>query len=74
MTNIMAVLNNLSKRVPVRATFNSCDAVGKLLPLIKDNKVPEYSARGLLILAYVIDESNNEIIVANEGIKKDVRF
>ena len=44
----------------------ACQAVNVLVPLLKE-EVAHYSAKTLLILAYLIDEENNHLIMADEG-------
>ncbi|KXJ21747.1 uncharacterized protein LOC110253730 [Exaiptasia diaphana] len=62
----LGTLHNLSKRVQTRPKFAECDAVKILLPITED-KVTIFATKALLILAYLIDESNNELIMANKG-------
>lgn len=66
LSTIMGILHNLSKRVSTRGTFSSCQALDVLLPLLK-TEVMIYAAKSLLILAYLTDEENNHIIMADEG-------
>ena len=62
----MGVLHNLSKRVPTRKSFADCQAINVLIPLLKA-EVMIYSAKSLLVLAYLTDEDNNHLIMADEG-------
>ncbi|RMX38043.1 hypothetical protein pdam_00020147 [Pocillopora damicornis] len=66
LSNILGVLHNLSKRVPTRVNFAACQALDTLIPLLKA-EVALFGAKCLLILAYLIDESNNHMIMADEG-------
>ena len=56
----------MSKRVPTRVNFAACQALDTLIPLLKA-EVALFGAKCLLILAYLIDESNNHMIMADEG-------
>jgi len=62
----MGILHNLSKRVPTRKSFADCQAINVLIPLLKA-EVMIYSAKSLLVLAYLTDEDNNHLIMADEG-------
>ena len=66
LSRTLGILHNLSKRVPTRRNFVACQAVNVLVPLLKA-EVALYSAKTLLILAYLIDEENNHLIMADEG-------
>ncbi|KAL9979635.1 hypothetical protein ACROYT_G017320 [Oculina patagonica] len=66
LSRTLGTLHNLSKRVPTRSNFAACQAVSVLIPLLKA-EVVLFSAKGLLILAYLIDEENNHLIMADEG-------
>ncbi|XP_020612597.1 uncharacterized protein LOC110050956 isoform X2 [Orbicella faveolata] len=66
LSRTLGTLHNLSKRVPTRRNFAACHAVNVLVPLLKA-EVALYSAKSLLILAYLIDEENNYLIMADEG-------
>jgi hypothetical protein len=66
LSRSLGILHNLSKRVPTRTNFQACNAVRVALPLI-DDKVTLYATKGLLLLAYLIDEGNNNLIMANKG-------
>lgn len=66
LSRTLGILHNLSKRVPTRRNFAACQAVNVLVPLLKA-EVALYSAKTLLILAYLIDEENNHLIMADEG-------
>lgn len=56
----------MSKRVPTRRSFAACQALDVLIPLLKA-EVIIYAAKSLLILAYLTDEENNHVIMADEG-------
>ena len=66
LSRTMGILHNLSKRVPTRKNFAACQAVNVLIPLLKA-EVILYAAKSLLVLAYLIDEENNHLIMADEG-------
>ena len=66
LSRILGVLHNLSKHVPTRVNFVACQALDTLIPLLKA-EVALFGAKCLLILAYLIDESNNHMIMADEG-------
>ena len=59
-------LHNLSKRVPTRTNFAACQALDVLIPLLKA-EVALFGAKSLLVLACLIDEDNNHLIMADEG-------
>ena len=63
----MGILHNLAKRVPNRTLFTSCSAIDILLPLLKA-EVTLYATKSLFCLAYLIDESNNHLIMTDAGI------
>ena len=56
----------MSKRVPTRGSFSACRALDVLIPLLKEDVVL-FRTKGLLILAYLIDEENNHLIITDEG-------
>ncbi|PFX17112.1 uncharacterized protein LOC111341315 [Stylophora pistillata] len=65
LSRSLGILHNLSKRVPTRTNFASAQAVNSLLlPLLKA-EITFYSAKSLLVLAYLIDEQNNHLIMAD---------
>ena len=66
LSRTLGTLHNLSKRVPTRRSFATCQAVKVLVPLLKA-EVALFGAKSLLILAYLIDEENNHLIMADEG-------
>ena len=66
LSRTLGNLHNLSKRVPIRTNFAACQAVNVLVPLLKA-EVAFFSAKGLLVLACLIDEDNNHLIMADEG-------
>ncbi|KAL9979634.1 hypothetical protein ACROYT_G017319 [Oculina patagonica] len=66
LSRTMGTLHNLSKRVATRSNFAACQAVSVLIPLLKA-EVMLFSAKSLLVLAYLIDEENNHLIMADEG-------
>ena len=66
LSSTMGIIHNLSKRVPTRRSFATCQALDVLIPLLKA-EVVIFAAKSLLILAYLIDEENNHLIMADEG-------
>jgi len=66
LSRSLGTLHNMSKRVPTRANFHACNAVTVILPLIND-QVTLFATKALLTLAYLIDETNNELVMANKG-------
>ena len=67
LNRTLGVLHNLSKRVPTRMNFAACQALDILIPLLRA-EVALFGAKGLLVLACLIDEDNNHLIMADEGI------
>ena len=67
LNRTLRVLHNLSKRVPTRMNFAVCQALDILIPLLKA-EVALFGAKSLLVLACLIDEDNNHLIMADEGI------
>ena len=66
LSRTLGNLHNLSRRVPIRTNFAACQAVNVLVPLLKE-EVALFSAKSLLVLACLIDEDNNHLIMADEG-------
>lgn len=66
LSRILGILHNMSKRVPTRGSFAACRALDVLIPLLKE-EVILFSTKSLLILAYLIDEENNHLIITDEG-------
>ena len=66
LSTVLGILHNMSKRVPTRSSFAACQALDVLIPLLKA-EVIIYAAKSLLILAYLTDEENNHVIMADEG-------
>lgn len=66
LSRALGILHNLSKRVPTRRSFAACQAIDMLIPLLKA-EVTLFSAKSLLVLAYLTDEENNHLIMADEG-------
>ena len=68
LSRVLGILHNLSKRVPIRRSFAACQAVNVLIPLLKaEVSVVLYNTKTLLILAYLIDEENNHLIMTDKG-------
>lgn len=70
LSRVLGILHNFSKRVPTRRSFADCQALDVLIPLLKA-EVILYSTKSLLILAYLTDEENNHLIMADKGIFKE---
>lgn len=66
LSRALGILHNLSKRVPTRRSFAACQSIDVLIPLLKA-EVTLFSAKSLLVLAYLTDEENNHFIMADEG-------
>ena len=66
LSRALGILHNLSKRVPTRRSYAACQAIDVLIPLLKA-EVTLFSAKSLLVLAYLTDEENNHLIMADEG-------
>ena len=66
LSRTLGNLHNLSKRVPIRTKFAASQVVNVLVPLLKA-EVALFSAKGLLVLACLIDEENNHLVMADEG-------
>ena len=66
LSRVLGILHNLSKRVPTRRSYAACQAIDVLIPLLKA-EVTLFSAKSLLVLAYLTDEENNHLIMADEG-------
>lgn len=66
LSRALGILHNLSKCVPTRRSFAACQAIDVLIPLLKA-EVTLFSAKSLLVLAYLTDEENNHLIMADEG-------
>lgn len=66
LSRILGILHNMSKRVPTRGSFSACRALDVLIPLLKEDVVL-FRTKSLLILAYLIDEENNHLIITDEG-------
>ena len=66
LSRALGILHNLSKRVPTRRSYAACQAIDVLIPLLKA-EVTLFSAKSLLVLAYLTDEESNHLIMADEG-------
>ena len=66
LSRSLGILHDLSRRGATRKNFAACQAVNVLIPIFKVD-VTFYSAKSLLILANLIDEENNHLIMADEG-------
>ncbi|KAK3746538.1 hypothetical protein QZH41_019863 [Actinostola sp. cb2023] len=66
LLNVMATLLGLSTRVPTRPTFHTHNAVQVLLPMM-EHRVDVFAALALLILAYILNEDYNFLIMAYKG-------
>ena len=66
LSRSLGVLHNCSKRMPNRIIFYNNDAINVLLPFLK-TEVTLYATKSLFCLAYLIDESNNHLIMTDTG-------
>ncbi|XP_048584283.1 uncharacterized protein LOC5504951 [Nematostella vectensis] len=64
LSRALGVMHNLSKRTECRQTVIDNNGLKALVPYLSDD-VPVYSAKALLALAYLIDENNNNVIMAS---------
>ncbi|XP_078366964.1 uncharacterized protein LOC144650989 isoform X1 [Oculina patagonica] len=68
LSRSLAILHDMSKREETRESFAACQAVNTILiPIFKVSEITFYSAKSLLVLANLIDEENNHLIMADEG-------
>ena len=65
--NVLGVLHNLLKAENTNEYFESCDAVETLLSFYR-SQFPKYRMTAFLCLAYLVDEENDDLILATEGI------
>lgn len=68
---VLGVLHNLSKRMNNKKYFDSSGAVETLLSFFRTT-FPTYRMTALLCLAYLVDETNNHLIMATEEPIKDI--
>ena len=67
LSRSISTMYNLSRRVECRKHFRACKtAMQVLVPLTKD-KVAHFASEALLTVAYIVDEENNKVIMANAG-------
>ncbi|KAL9979087.1 hypothetical protein ACROYT_G016691 [Oculina patagonica] len=65
LSRFISTMYNLSRPVQCRKHFHACKTTMQVLvPLAKD-KVAYFSSDALLTLAYIVDEENNKVIMAN---------
>ena len=64
--NVLGVLHNLLKTEDSNEYFESCGAVEILLSFYR-SQFPKYRMTALLCLAYLVDEKNNNLIMAAKG-------
>ncbi|XP_044170066.1 uncharacterized protein LOC122954100 [Acropora millepora] len=69
--NALGVLHNLLKTENTNKCFEGCGAVETLLSF-KRSQFPKYQRTALLCLAYLVDEENNDSIMATEELIKDL--
>ena len=62
----MSTLYNLSKYKEFYKKFKDLGAVQKVLPYLKC-QVQYFTLQALMILSYLIEESNNHVIMSDEG-------
>ena len=65
--NVLGVLHNLLKTENTNKYFESCGAEEILVSFYR-SQFPKYRMTALLCLAYLVDEENNDLITATEGI------
>lgn len=63
---MLGLLVNLAKQVTNRTHFIDSNGVQYLLPFLK-SQVTAYYLKSLFCLAYLIEEDNNETIMADAG-------
>ena len=63
---MLGALVNLAKQITNRTLFIDSSGVQYLLPFLK-SQVTAYYIKSLFCLAYLIEEDNNETIMANAG-------
>ena len=63
---MLGALVNLAKQITNRTVFIDSSGVQYLLPSLK-SQVTAYYIKSLFCLAYLIEEDNNETIMANAG-------
>ena len=74
LSRSLGILHNLSRREATRTNFAACQAVNTILiPLFK-TEITFYNAKSLLVLANLIDEENNHLIMADEGKRHVISF
>ena len=66
LSRVIGVLHNLAKRPDNKKHFK-CAVIPVLLPLVKV-QVTYYALSVLLTVAYLVNEENNDLIMANEGL------
>ncbi|KAL9979651.1 hypothetical protein ACROYT_G017341 [Oculina patagonica] len=68
LSRSLGILHNMSRREATRESFAACQAVNTILiPIFKFSEITFYSVKSLLVLANLIDEENNHLIMADEG-------
>ena len=74
LSRSLGILHNFSRREATRTNFAACQAVNTILiPLFK-TEITFYNAKSLLVLANLIDEENNHLIMADEGKRHVISF
>lgn len=63
---MLGSLVNLAKQATNRTVFTDSSGVQHLLPFLK-SQVTAYYIKSLFCLAYLIEEDNNETIIADAG-------
>jgi len=69
LSRLLSALVNLAKQVSNRIVFKDSKGVEHLLPFL-NAKVTAYYLKSLFCLAYLIEENNNETILADVGKRK----
>ena len=60
------MLLNIGKYMCFHHKFEELDAVKKILPFLK-SQLRLFAMKALLVLAHLIEESNNHLIMSDEG-------
>ena len=70
----LGTLLNLSKFMVFHKKFEELDAVQKVLPYLKCQQ-RLFAMKALLVLSHLIEESNNHLIMSDEGnLDLDIQF
>ncbi|XP_078363775.1 uncharacterized protein LOC144647991 [Oculina patagonica] len=64
-SRLIGTMHNLSRRVQCRKHFRACKTTMQVLVPITKDKVANFASKALLTVAYIVDEENNKVIMAN---------